>query len=125
MSSEVLPFEIKKTLHELSEVLPSKEARSVFLKNAGKQIGDLAIELITEHKRTLVYGAIGLILGHALAKLAGGVPIVGFLLEPLVEQSSILISLAGAGYGFMKDCDVKRVERIIRDSYLKAQTITA
>lgn len=72
-----------------------------------------AAQFAAEHKYTLIYGAIGYILGHFVDEmLTFTIPLVGQW-KP-TEKAVLFLGLAGAGYGFMKDQQVYWFQNMLK-----------
>jgi hypothetical protein len=108
-----IPMSVKEKLVALSAKLPA-DKRSQFLVNTTKDTLLFMSKLAKEHKYTLVYGAVGYLAGHVLDELLVlTIPMIG-VWRPTQNLAGLLLGLAGAGYGFMKDQEVSWFQNAIR-----------
>lgn len=104
-----LPTSVKEKLLMIAKKLPEAK-RTQFIVNTSRDIASFAGEFAKAHKYTLIYGGIGFLLGNVLDQLLT-IPIVGPITFDLAGP---LLGLAGAGYGFLKDDDVYRLQLIVK-----------
>ena len=133
MDANDLPYDIKKKLVDISKKeLATDEERKSFCQNAGKRIAETAQTFFSDYQNTIVYAAIGAILGFGLGQCVRSIPWVGFLLEPVANLIPVVFA-AGCGFeGYRRDRDnskarrdqealLKSVRSIIADELEKAK----
>ena len=94
-----LPYKVKEKLLRLASHLP-ESARRGFVKKAGERLG----EFTHDHTNTIVYGAVGWVLGEIVDNLLTvGIPFSELAVElsgDLADDSGLVV---GAIVGFKKD----------------------
>lgn len=108
-----IPFVVKERLLEIAKKLP-QSSRSRFLINTSKEFASFAATFAKDHKYSLIYGAIGYLLGHLVDELfVITIPCVGQW-RPTQNLAGLILGMTGLGYGFMKDQDVYHLQMIIK-----------
>lgn len=112
MDARDLPDDIKDQLIEIAEKeLPTEKAQISFCQNAGKRIAEIAQSFFSDYQNTIVYSAIGAILGFGLGQCVRSIPWVGFLLEPVANLIPVVFA-AGCGFeGYRRDLDNAKARR--------------
>ena len=121
MTTQEIPLKIKEQLLELSAKLPENK-RQQFISGASSRLKELS----HQYENTLVYAAVGWVLGEVLEHFAT-VPVLNV---ELFDGASETGGLIGGLLGFMKDRktrakeeeQAKKVAQIIQDELRKAVT---
>ena len=118
MTNNDLPYELKEKLLNFAQRLPETK-RQQFLTNTCRDIVDFSGRFIRDHKYSIVYGAIGYVVGHLLDQATTvTVPLVG-IFRPF-SNTFALFGLVGVGYGFLKDQEIYWFENILKRNIREA-----
>lgn len=104
MNARDLPDDIKDQLIEIAEKeLPTEKAQISFCQSAGKQIAEMAQSFFSRYQYTIVYGAIGSVLGFVVAQGVRAIPVVGSVLGPIADFLPLVFGLKGLWDGNQED----------------------
>ena len=99
MNTVDLPLDAQERLLDLAERLPI-HSRSTFLRGVSSAIG----ELVTDHPRTIVYTALGWVLGEIIDHLLTfQLPLSDVIVCLTADRASDVLAVGGGVLGFLRD----------------------
>ncbi|GHT23256.1 hypothetical protein FACS189419_06980 [Planctomycetales bacterium] len=121
-----IPNNMKEYLLKIAKKLPTVQQSADFIRDVTPKIINFVNTEFQTHPRTVVYGALAYLLSVGVIEAGKNVPVIGIVIDWMVPDAAewlaeMIIALAGAGYGFMRDREINQFRRIVSDAFIQTQ----